>query len=108
MFAEELAKIKDSEAKADELQREAKVSSKRMVEEAEAKANQIIEDAAGHAKDVYDALLAEGESQSNDAYDLFLTSTRSRCQEMIQKAENNKTKAINLIAERIVRSSVNR
>lgn len=108
MFAAELTKIKESEAKAEELQKKAKADYKQALEDARARAEQIVEDAENRARDVYDSLLSEGQKISDEQYDLFLASTQKECQAMVDKAANNEIKAVDLIAERIVRASVNR
>ncbi len=102
VFATELTKIKECEAKADQLQKKARADSKQILETAKAKADQIAEEAENRAKDRYDSLLAEGEKISQEQYDLFLNSMRSQCEAMVDKAKNNETSAIDLIAERIV------
>lgn len=97
-----MTKIKECEAKADQLQKKARADSKQILETAKAKADQIAEEAENRAKDRYDSLLAEGEKISQEQYDLFLNSMRSQCEAMVDKAKNNETSAIDLIAERIV------
>ncbi len=102
MFATELTKIKECEARADELQRKARADSKQMLEAARAKADQIVEDAENRAKDMYDSLLAEGEENSQQQYDLFLDSMKDQCKAMAEAAKEKEISAIELIAERIV------
>ena len=107
MFVEELTKIKESENYADELQKKAKADSKQALAEARAKADQIALDAENRAKDTYDSLMKEGQAKSDEKYHSFLEKTKNECNIMIENARNNESKAIELIAERIVRSSVN-
>ena len=57
--------------------------------------------------DIYDSLLKEGQAKSDEQYHSFLEKTKNECNIMIENARNNESKAIELIAERIVRSSVN-
>ena len=107
VFVEELTKIKESENYADELQRKAKADSKQALAEARTKADKIATDAENRAKDIYDSLMKEGQAKSDEQYRLFLEKTKNECEAMIEKARNNENKAIEFIAERIVRSSVN-
>lgn len=107
MFAEELAKIKEAEAKADELQKKAKIESRQALAAAGVKADQIVENAENRAKEMYDSMLAEGEKISRQQYDLFLDETEKQCRDMAEKAAAGENKAVDLIAERIVSGSVN-
>lgn len=107
MFVEELTKIKESENYADELQRKAKADSKQALADARTKADKIATDAENRAKDTYDSLMKEGQAKADEQYHLFLEKTKEECNAMIENARNNENKAIELIAERIVRASVN-
>lgn len=107
VFVEELTKIKESENKADQLQKKAKNDSKQTLDNARMRADQVIEEAENLAKDEYDSLLKEGHSKSDEEYDAFLAETKKNCTQMIEKAKNNENKAVELIAERIVKASVN-
>lgn len=108
MFAEELTKIQESEAKAEQLQKQAKLDAKKALEDANAKAAQIADEAGNRAKDIYDSLLTEGQKISDQEYEEFLASTKEQCLVMAAQAQKNENKAVNLIAERIVNASVNR
>lgn len=107
VFVEELTKIKESENYADELQRKAKADSKQALADARTKADEIALDAENRAKDTYDSLMKEGQARSDEQYDSFLAKTKEECKAMIENAKDNENKAIELIAERIVRLSVN-
>lgn len=107
VFVEELTKIKESENKADQLQKKAKTDSKQALEDARNKADQIVEEAQNLAKETYGSLVKEGQAKSDEEYNLFLEKTKNECEQMIEKAKGNENKAVELIAERIVKSSVN-
>lgn len=108
MFAEELAKIKESEAQADALQKKAKTDAKQALADAKSRAEQLVEDAQARGREIYDALLKEGQDISDQQYNSFLEATRRECDAMVVKARSNEDKVITLIAERIVSASVNR
>lgn len=107
VFATELTMIKESEARADELQKQAKADAKEALRKAEEKADQIVMDAENRAKTMYDSLLAEGETLAQKQYDLFLKEAKGQCEAMVNKAKANQNRAIDLIVERIVSASVN-
>lgn len=107
MFAEELTKIRECESKADELQKKARADARQAVAEAKAKAEQILSDAGISAKETLDSLIREGQTISDGHYDQYLTAVRQECSVMIENARKNQADAVNLIAERIVRASVN-
>lgn len=107
MFVEELTKIQESEAYAEELQKRARLDSKQTLEEARSKAAAIIEAAETRGREICDSLLNEGQKISDEQYALSLEETRKECEVQISKAKANEAKAVKLIAERIVRASVN-
>ena len=106
MFVDELVRINESESKAEELQKKARIDSKQTLEDARAKAEQIIEEAEARAKSVYDEHVKEGQLTSEEQYEAFLEETRQDCIQMIKHAKGSENKAIKLIAERIVSISV--
>ena len=108
MFIEELTRIQEVEAKTEQMLKEAKASSKRNLEDAKTHAAKILADAEGKAKDIYDALIREGEQTSADEYANFLSETENYCIAMVGQASAKKQQAVDLIAERIVSASVNR
>lgn len=77
------------------------------MEEARTKAAKLIETAEAQGKEKFDALIAEGQKISDEQYALSLDQTKQKCAAMIEKAKVNEQKAIKMIAERIVRDSVN-
>lgn len=107
MFVEELTLIKESENKADELQKKAKIDSKQALEAARVQAGQVVEEAQNRAKDIYGKLISEGQAASDEEYEAYLEKTRTSCAEMAEKARANEPRAVELIAERIVEASVN-
>lgn len=107
MFVEELIRIKESESKADILQKNARVQSKQVLGDARNKAIEVVEDAETAAKTTYDSLLKEGQSISDEQYDSYIQKVKEDCRQMIVEAKKNEEKAIELIAERIVSASVN-
>ncbi|MDO5303523.1 MAG: hypothetical protein Q4E84_06435 [Clostridia bacterium] len=107
MFAEELTKVKESETYADELQKKANVDSKQSIADAKTKAEKMLSDARIKAKDIYDTLIKEGQEISDQQYNAFLEDKKKDCADVISRARKNEESAIALIAERIVRDSVN-
>ena len=82
MFAEELAKIKESEAYAEELQKSAKTEAESLVAEAESQARQIVADAKILAKKKVDDLMSEGEELAQAQYDAAITAAEQQCREL--------------------------
>jgi len=107
VFAEELAKIKDSEACAEQLQKQTKVEIKQMLAEAEAEAGRMIETAEQRAKETYDSFINEGLDISDQQYEQHLKKMKEEFNAMIEQAKANQSKAVEFIAERIVSASVN-
>lgn len=107
MFVEELTKIKESETYADELQKKARLDSKQTIEAANVKAARLIEEAEAKGKDAFDLCIREGQAIADEQYALALEKTKDECKALIEKARENESKAVNFIAERIVRGSVN-
>ncbi len=108
MFIDELTRIQETEAKADQMVRDARSGSKRTLEEARTQAQKILTDAEGRAKEIYDGFISEGEKISAKEYDEFMKKTQADSDAMIAKAAAKKQQAVDLIAERIVNTSVNR
>lgn len=107
MFVEEMTRIKESETYADELQKKAKLNSKQVLDGARAQAVKIIGDAETRGKEIFDRLIREGQNISDEQYASALEKTGRECADMIEKAKANEKKTVDLIAERIVRNSVN-
>ena len=106
MFAEELLKIKECEAYAEELQKSAKTEAESLVAEAESQARQIIAEAKALAKEKVDALLAEGQQIAQAQYDAAITATEAQCAKMASDIKNKEPEMVKFIVER-VKSSVN-
>ena len=106
MLAEELKRINESEAEADELQQRAKAESKDIIDEARIKAEKTLRDAENHAKDIYDRLIGEGAAEASAGYDSYMESIRHDCRVLADRAKEREEDTIAMIAERIVRRSV--
>jgi len=106
VFVDELTKIKESEDKAEEIRKEAKVDSKKKLEEAHAQAADILEKAEAEAKTIHDSLVKEGTEKSEAEYAAYLSKTEEDCKRMAEAAAAREEKAIALIKERIVRAGV--
>lgn len=107
MFVEELTKIRESEARAEEIQKKAKLDSKQTIEAAESKAAKILEEAEARGREACNSLIREGQEIADEQYALTLEKTKEECKALIEKARNNEIKTVGFIAERIVRASVN-
>ncbi len=105
MFAEELAKIQESEGKADEILKNAKLDAKQALADAKAEAAKLVEDAKTKGKETYDAFLAEGQTESDRQYESYLAKTRADCRGVMDAALKKQDLAIDYIAERIVGAS---
>ena len=106
MFVEEITRIRNSEAKADEIYKDSKADAKKILRDAKSEADKLIADAEVKAKDIYDGFVHEGQEEADREYDKFLADKKNESAELIKKARNNEDKAVELIAERIVRDSV--
>ena len=106
VFAEELIKIKESEAYAEELQKSAKTEAESLVAEAESQARQLIADAKTLAKDKVDALVAEGQDIAQAQYDAAITAAEQQCADLADAIKEKQPEMVKLIVER-VKSSVN-
>ena len=106
MFAEELMKIKESEAYAEELQKSAKTEAESLVAEAESQARQIVAEAKVQAKNQVDALLAEGQKFAQEQYDAAITATEAQCAKLASDIKEKEPEMVKFIVER-VKSSVN-
>jgi vacuolar-type H+-ATPase subunit H len=106
VFAEELAKIKESEAYAEELQKSAKTEAESLVAEAESQARQIVADAKILAKKKVDDLMSEGEELAQAQYDAAITAAEQQCRELADAIKEKQPEMVKLIVER-VKSSVN-
>ena len=108
MFVDELSKIRDCEERADQLKKSARIESRRNLEDARNRAAIIIEEAESKARDIYGSLIAEGDKQSDQEYASYLEQTEVDSNQLMDQAEARKKQAVDLIAERIVKASVDR
>ena len=106
MFVEEITRIRESEAQAEELQKNAKLESKKSLSDAKTQADRIVEEAELKAKEIYDTYIQEGQEEAEKQFEQFIKETHEKCDALIAKAKDNEDKAVELIAERIVRNSV--
>ncbi len=102
MFVDELNKIKDSEAKAEKMQKDALAASRKNIEDAKTRAAKIIDEANDQASEIYRGLIAEGDKTSDKEYDSYLQQTEKDSGRMVESADDRKQKAIDLIAARII------
>ena len=107
MFVNELAQIKESEDKADQLKAKAKTDSRKILEDANNKADEIVTQAENLAKADFDSLIKMGQELSNTQYDEYIEQTKIQCKQMIDNAKSKQESVVDMIAERIVSSSVN-
>lgn len=107
MFTEELNLIRESEANADALRKDARMEAKKIMEDAKAEAGKLLSDAESTAKNRYDQLIREGQQIAQEQYDQAIAAARGECAEMEEKAGVKESDVIQTIAERIVKSSVN-
>jgi len=106
VFAEELVKIRESEAYAEELQKSAKIEAESLVAEAESQARQILAEAKNLAKEKVDALMAEGQETAQAQYDAAIAATETECASLRDAVKDKQPEMVKLIVER-VKSSVN-
>ncbi|MGN0658676.1 MAG: hypothetical protein ACI4LA_03635 [Emergencia sp.] len=107
MFADELTKVKESENRAEEILKKAKLDSRQALENARTEAARIVEDAKNRGKETYDSYIRDGQSESDAQYEAYMAKTREECAAMIENARKKQQNATDYIAERIVRASVN-
>ncbi len=101
MFAEELEKIKESEAEAERLLRKAKADAKQALADAKRQAEQIVADAREKADGLYDSLSQSGAQMAEEAYEKALALCKEECQVMQEKVKARQEEAVNMIIERI-------
>lgn len=102
MAIEKVLEIKEVEAKAKEIRRNASEETKQLME----KARQEILDAAiqadADAGNIYKQKLEKAESEASIIYDSIILDAEKDCELLISRAEKNKKKAVSVIVERIV------
>ena len=106
MFVEELEKINQSEANADQIVKDSKEEAKKIIEEAKAEAREILNRAHSKADNVYKDYLEEGRSEADGQYEKYMKDIEASALRMLKEAGENRQKAVDLIAERIVSNSV--
>ena len=102
MFTEELAAIRKAEEQAESIRKSIKIETKRMIEAANAKAEEILSEQESAAKELYDALIAEGMNEADSEYKAALEKARAEAEEMAAAAEAKKDAVVEHIVERIV------
>lgn len=107
MFAEELAKIKEVEDQAVQLQKKSKSDSKKALEDARQEAEKIVSEAEMSAKENYGRLLGEGQEIAEAKYTEYIKKVEAESKVMIQEARLRENVAVDFIVERIVGTSVN-
>lgn len=107
MFAEELTKIKEAENRADQILKDAKASSKKSKSDTQAEVDSVISEAEDRAQSAYDELMKEGAADADAEYAKYMDGIKKQCDEMADKAESSMNEAVDMIVERIVKSSVN-
>lgn len=108
MFVEELEKINQSEANADQIIKDSKEEAKKIVEEAKGEAREILVRARGKADAVFKDYLQKGRSEADKQYEKYMEEIEASALNMLKEAGENRQKAVDLIAERIVSNSVSR
>lgn len=107
MISDEIALIRETEEKAEQLKKDANLEAKKMVEAAEAEAERLLNESETKAKEIYDTLINEGENTAKENYETALARARADLARLEQIAGGNKDAAIEYIVERIVKLSVN-
>lgn len=102
MFTEELTAIRKAEQQADDIKKSARIEAKRMLEAAAAQAERLGEEQESAAREIYDALIAQGLREAEAEYDAAIAEARSQADDMARAAEKNRARAIDFIVERIV------
>ena len=106
MFAEELAKIIDSESKAEQILKDAKAEAKKIMENSRTESRRIIGAAQSQAESISRKYLEEGQKEADKQYEAYIKDVESFGEQMLAGVGDKKEKAIDLIAERIVSNSV--
>lgn len=107
MFSEELAKIVESEEKADQIIKDAKIEEKKILEDAKTRKEEIIADAEQEGKAFYQTKIDEGNNIAQTNYDDFIDDVRKQNQDIQSRAEDKMDDVANYIYERVVNNSVN-
>ena len=108
MFVEELKKINLSETNAEQIIKDSKEEAKKIVEDGKTEAREILVRARGKADSVSKKYSAEGRAEADKQYEEYMQEIEASATRMLKKADANRQKAIDLIAERIVSNSVSR
>ena len=103
MFAEELAKIRESELRAEELRQQAKTEARQALADARAEADRVVSEAGVLAGEIHSTLLNEGQKEAEKQYAAFLEQKRAECAAMIEKARSSEAETVGWIMERIVK-----
>ena len=96
MFVEELEKIYQSESNADQIVKDSKTESAKIMENAKVEADSVSR-----------SYTDEGKAEADKQYEEYMQEIEASATRMLEEAGANRQKAIDLIAERIVSNSVN-
>ena len=107
MFIEELRLVKNSEKDAEQIKVDGKKHGTKLKNQATSKAFLLVEEAEKEGVRITKQLIAQGELEAIKQYDKHMDNERIKSKELINQARGRKDEAISLIAERIVRASVN-
>lgn len=106
MFYKELDSIKASEDEAESIVREAQERSKEIIAEGKKKAEEAILKAEREAIEAKRSAATEGKAIAKYNYDNSIDAANKKAREMEAEAKKNMKKAAEVIAERIVKKSV--
>ena len=107
MFYKELDSIRAVEDKADEIVRIANTDAKKKVSESKAEADRIIEDGKARGEAIIAQYVKEGRIIADRNYEDRMKAAKNEAIQIERSAYKNKKDAVRIIAERIVKSSVN-
>ena len=107
MFYKELDSIRAVEDKADEIIQNANADAKKTVADSKAQADRIIEDGKARGDAIIAQYIKEGRIIADRNYEDRMKEANQEAVQIERSAYKNKKEAINIIAERIVKSSVN-
>ena len=107
MFREELELIKKTEDDAEAMGRAARTEARRLTEDARGQAARMLTEAESEAKARFEARVQEGQDAASVLYEEAMAAAAAQCEALAETAAQAEKSCIEMIVERIVKSSVN-
>jgi len=99
--------IREAEEKAETIKKQAAQQAKQIVANANEQAQQVVEEARKAADSTSSNVLKNAEFEGQQLYEDIVKKTGVECESILNKADKNMDTAVNIILERIVKTSGN-